>query len=172
MTSLVFLREPFRDDLRPRLVGAITVSKGLPLPLPTGLFSSTSLRFDSPLSRLPVPPAPHKRILEENDECPYDFLLDVRCGRGAVVFVLELAFDSSPPPASRVHSTEYSYEGTTASSDADEAVDEVLVFLWLLLAVVFLAFSSLETASPAMTDENISLSSPPRDLIYIIIYLV
>lgn len=161
MTSFVFLRDPLRDDFRPRLVGAITVSKGLPLPLPSGLFSSTSLRFDSPRSRLPVPPAPHSSIFEENDECPYDFLLDVLCGTGAVADVVavvvvacELVHSSLPP--ARAHSSGYTYEeGTTASSDVHDEADEVVVFLWLV--AVFLAFSSLDTPSPAMTfDENTS----------------
>ena len=103
MTSLVFFLDPFRDDLRPRLVGTgIVVSKGLPLPLPSGLFSSTSFLFDSPRSRLPVPPAPQSNIFEEKELCPYDFLLDVLCGKAVAVAValvlvgdVVLVFDSS-----------------------------------------------------------------------------
>ena len=94
MTSLVFFLDPFLDDFRPRLVGAVEVSNGLPLPLPRGLFSSTSFLLDSPLSRLPVPPAPQSKILEEKELCPYDFLLDVLCGKGAVVAFV-FVFDSS-----------------------------------------------------------------------------
>ena len=51
---LLFLRE----DLRPLLVCPATVSEG---PAPIGLFSSTSLRLDSPWPELP----PHNKIFEE-----------------------------------------------------------------------------------------------------------